>query len=138
MRHPFVTAVILFSLALAGCGGESDPPPVQTAQIPASANSITFFGGAEGPVVFSHEKHSSQYYNRVCIACHDHQAIAGETRWFCRDCHTAGTDREALCTPYDLDHGCVMTQCQNCHLLEGPPAPTGSSCGVASSGCHSL
>jgi len=138
MRDLFVTAMFSFLIVLVGCGSDSDAPTVETAKIPASANTVTFFGGVEGPVVFSHEKHSTQYYNGVCIACHDHEAVAGATHWYCRDCHTAGSDREALCNPYDLDHGCVMTQCQNCHVLEGPPAPSGSSCGVAAGGCHSL
>jgi hypothetical protein len=138
MSNPLVAAMLALFALLAGCGGESGTPNVERAQIPASANTIMFFGGAEGPVVFTHEKHSSEYYGGVCIACHDHEAVAGVTHWYCRDCHTAGSDSEALCNPYDLDHGCIMAQCQNCHLLEGPPAPSGVSCGVAASGCHSL
>jgi len=133
-------AMVLFSLlsfVFGGCS-DSDSSSNEPATIPASAEIVTLQGGqGEGPVIFTHSQHANEYYNGVCLTCHDHEDVAGTTHWLCRDCHTAGQDAENLCTPFDFDHGCLMTQCQFCHELEGPPAPQGTSCGVAAGdGCH--
>lgn len=134
----FLTLVILtyiISIAFAACSA-SDNEPGEKAEIPESAMTITFDGGTQGPVEFSHEIHSTEYYDGICLFCHDHEDVSGETHWYCRDCHSVGQDIEGLCEEVDEDHGCIMTQCQNCHILEGPPAPDGSSCNVVAGGCH--
>lgn len=133
-----IIAILVVFISGIGCSGGTDVV-AEREQIPSSARTITFNGGLAddgtfwGPVEFTHEKHSTEYYNELCIACHDHQAVSGETQWFCSDCHSAGEDREDLCDEPD-DHGCTMTQCQNCHELEGPPAPAG---GDTCTDCHS-
>ena len=131
----FLFLGLLISLVCIGCAAD-DNRPGELAQIPESARTISFDGGSEGPVDFSHEIHSTDYYDGVCLFCHDHESINSETHWSCRDCHTAGQDREDLCEEPDLEHGCIMTQCQNCHVMEGPPAPDGTTCGVIGGGCH--
>jgi hypothetical protein len=134
MKCVVLTMVLAFSLgiALAGCSADDNRPGEQ-AKIPANAQTIVFSGGGGwGPVTFMHQQHADEYYNGVCLTCHDHEDVGGETHWSCRECHTAGADSEALCDEYDVDHGCIMTQCHNCHVLEGPPAPDGSACGS----CH--
>ncbi len=134
---PAIILVFFIGVYFIGCDGPDDYRPGEQAEIPASAYTITFSGGpgAPTPVVFTHERHSRVYYSNACIACHDHEDVGGETRWYCRDCHTAGQDSEALCDE-DSDHGCLMTQCQSCHIAEGPPAPNGLSCGIGGGGCH--
>lgn len=122
---------ILLGIAVAGCSTGGDDDPGEKAQIPAGAELITFDGGYRGPVTFTHVTHANEYYDGVCLVCHDHEDVGGETHWSCRECHTAGTDVETLCDEY-VEHGCLMTQCQNCHLLVGPPAPQGSAC----ADCH--
>ena len=91
--------------------------PGEQAQIPASAQTITISGVTWSDVAFQHEQHSDRYKG-MCIKCHDHQPIAGQTHWYCRKCHTAGQDREKLCTAV-AQHGCIMTQCYNCHEVKG-------------------
>lgn len=130
-----VFVLIFLCLSFLSCG-ESSGSPGEKAVIPASANSIEFYGGSEGPVIFTHEKHSTEYYGGTCLFCHDHENVAGETQWYCQDCHTAGQDREDLCEEKDDDHGCIMAQCQDCHEIEGDPAPDGLSCGNLAGGCH--
>jgi len=126
-----IILALFLGIALAGCG-DDDGDPGEKAEIPANAETITFDGGGGwGPVTFTHLTHADEYYEGVCLVCHDHEDVGGETHWSCRECHTAGADAEALCDEY-ADHGCLMTQCQNCHLLHGPPAPDGSDC----SHCH--
>jgi hypothetical protein len=130
-----IVAIFFALIALISCG-ESSGSPGEKAVIPASDYIIEFNGGAEGPVIFTHETHSTDYYEGTCLFCHDHEDVAGETQWSCRDCHTAGEDREELCEEKDDDHGCIMTQCQDCHEMEGSPAPDGLSCGEQAGGCH--
>jgi len=91
--------------------------PGEQAQIPASAQTITISGVTWSDVAFQHAQHSERYKG-MCIKCHDHQPIAGQTHWYCRKCHTAGQDREKLCTAV-AQHGCIMTQCYNCHEVKG-------------------
>ena len=91
--------------------------PGEQAQIPASAQTITISGVTWSDVAFQHTQHSERYKG-MCIKCHDHQPIAGQTHWYCRKCHTAGQDREKLCTAV-AQHGCIMTQCYNCHEVKG-------------------
>jgi ribosomal protein L40E len=91
--------------------------PGEQAQIPASAQTITISGVTWSDVAFQHAQHSDRYKG-MCIKCHDHQPIAGQTHWYCRKCHTAGQDREKLCTAV-AQHGCIMTQCYNCHEVKG-------------------
>ena len=138
MTRVFPTIILVFFIVIyfIGCYDADDYRPGERAEIPESSYSITFDGGAEGPVIFTHEQHSRVYYGNACIACHDHEDVGGETHWYCRDCHTAGQDSEALCDE-DSDHGCLMTQCQSCHIDESPPAPDGTSCGTPGEGCHS-
>jgi len=133
---PAIILVFFIGIYFIGCHEVDDYRPGERAEIPAAAYSITFDGGGD-PVVFTHEKHSREYYGNACIACHDHEDVGGETRWYCRDCHTAGQDGEDLCDPYN-NLGCVMTQCIYCHIDEDedPPAPDGTSCGTPD-GCHS-
>ncbi len=130
----YITLSFLLCLVCLGCAVD-DNRPGTAAEIPDSARDITFSGGAEGPVVFEHERHSNDF-DGVCLMCHDHESVTTDTHWSCRDCHAAGQDIEDLCEEADINHGCIMTQCQSCHELEGPPAPTGLSCGVAAGGCH--
>jgi hypothetical protein len=131
----FLFICLLIGMVCIGCAEEGDLTG-EVAEIPDSARVIVFDGGAEGPVNFSHETHSTDYYEGVCLFCHDHESVNTDTHWSCRDCHAAGQDREDLCDEYDQDHGCIMAQCQNCHVLEGSPAPDGLSCGVVNGGCH--
>lgn len=123
------------SIAFWGCtsGGGGDGDPGEKAEIPTTAEIIVFAGGAGwGDVVFTHATHADEYYDGVCIHCHDHETVGTESHWSCRECHTTGQDAEALCEEY-ANHGCIMTQCQDCHLQEGGnPAPDGDSCGD----CH--
>lgn len=127
-----IILAVFLCVVLAGCGTDGCDDPGEPAQIPANAVSITFAGGGGwGPVTFSHETHTYEYYDGVCLVCHDHEDVGTETHWSCRECHTAGADAENLCDEYE-DHGCLMTQCQNCHLIEGSRAPDGSAC----SDCH--
>jgi hypothetical protein len=128
-----VLLTVVLGIALVGCSSDGGDDPGEKATIPANAVTITFAGGGGwGPVVFTHAIHSDEYYDGVCLVCHDHEDVGTETHWSCRECHTAGADAEGLCNEYDQDHGCLMTQCQNCHLVEGAPAPDGSAC----SDCH--
>ncbi len=133
---PVIILAFFIGICFIGCGGADDYRPGEQAEIPVSVYALTFYGGNEGPVIFTHEQHSREYYNDVCIACHDHEDVGGETRWYCRECHSAGQDLEDLCEE-DSDHGCLMIQCQSCHIDEGPPAPPGESCGILGGGCHS-
>ncbi len=128
--------VLFIGAGIIGCSA-SDSNPGRAAEIPASSQTVNFEGGTEGPVFFSHATHANEYYDGVCITCHDHEDIGTETHWSCRDCHEAGNDIESLCEGGDANHGCIMIQCENCHLLEGPPAPDGVSCGADAGGCHS-
>ncbi|MBW1742345.1 MAG: cytochrome c3 family protein [Deltaproteobacteria bacterium] len=158
MKHLFLVVILAFSLsmALAGCGGgggSNDDVREDTkedmkehatqgieehvqeamqekAQIPAEAEKIVYAGGRGwGPAIFKHKQHANEYYNGDCNVCHDHY----EENLACGDCHTAGTDAEELCDE-DADHGCIMRQCQKCHVNHGSPAPDGSSCGH----CHEI
>jgi hypothetical protein len=108
--------------------------PGEQAQIPASAQTITISGVTWSDVAFQHEQHSDRYKG-MCIKCHDHQPIAGQTHWYCRKCHTAGQDREKLCTAV-AQHGCIMTQCDTCHKAQVPPQapPLAKDCAA----CHIL
>ena len=106
----------------------SDHRPGELALIPESAKTVTFGGTTWSDVVFQHTQHSERYKGQ-CIKCHDHQAIAGETHWYCRSCHTAGQDSEKLCKP-DQYHGRIMTQCSNCHETKG------ENPGMSCAGCH--
>jgi hypothetical protein len=138
MTRIFPAIILAFFIGICyfGCVGVSDYRPGEQAEIPVSAYTITFYGGFEGPVTFTHEQHSKVYYGNECITCHDHEDVGGETHWYCGECHT-GLDSEDLCDEYS-QHGCIMTQCQNCHILEGPPAPNGLSCSIyTGQGCHS-
>jgi hypothetical protein len=158
MKH-VVLAVIMafsFSMALAGCGsGNGDDDHIkedakggikeavkeaakediegamkEKLEIPAEAEKILYAGGRGwGPAIFKHEQHANEYYNGDCYVCHDHY----EENLACRDCHTTGKDVEDLCDE-DADHGCIMRQCQECHVNHGSPAPDGSSCGH----CHEI
>lgn len=131
----FLFVCLLISIMGMGCA-DDDYRPGEPARIPESARIISFYGGMEGPVNFAHETHSTTYNEGICLFCHDHESVNGETHWSCRDCHTAGSDSEDLCDEVDTDHGCIMAQCQNCHELNGPPSPDGLTCGVVSGGCH--
>jgi hypothetical protein len=152
-------AVILafsLSMALVGCGGRNESNDnkkeavkhevkevakeakktdmkkamEEKPEIPPDAEEIIYAGGGEwGPAIFKHEQHASEYYEGDCYVCHDHY----EENLSCRDCHTAGQDVEDLCDE-DANHGCIMRQCQECHVNYGSPAPDGSSCGH----CHEL
>ena len=137
MRHTryLLTLALLLGIAFLGCAAD-DNRPGDKSVIPESARQIIFDGGSEGPVVFEHERHSTDFFDGVCLFCHDHEAITTESHWSCRDCHSAGQDIEDLCEEVDIHHGCIMTQCQQCHDREGPPAPDGLSCGLAAGGCH--
>ncbi len=146
MTRVFKAIILAFFIGISfiGCGGVDDYRPGEQAEIPVSAYSITFYGGFEGDVIFTHEQHSREYYGDACITCHDHEDVGGETRWYCGECHTAGQDSEDLCEEED-SHGCIMTQCQYCHDIErgsGPPPPPvgGSLCGDCHDsfcwGCH--
>ncbi len=134
-NHFLLTLSFLLCIVCLGCGAD-DNRPGQKAEIPDSARLINFNGGSEGPVVFEHDRHSTDFFNGVCLFCHDHEAITTASTWSCRDCHSAGQDIEDLCEEADIHHGCIMTQCQSCHDLNQPDAPTGLSCGVAAGGCH--
>lgn len=130
-----VILALFLGVALAGCagGGGGEDDPGEKAQISANAAIIVFAGGAGwGDVTFTHATHADEYYDGECIHCHDHETVGAETKWLCSECHSAGTDAEGLCEEY-ANHGCIMTQCQDCHLREGGnPAPDGDSCGD----CH--
>ncbi len=104
-----------FSLLLQ-CDVSDDIPVVQT-EIPVSAETVSFAGVDWSNVSFSHAEHSERY-NNLCIKCHDHETVAGQTHWYCRSCHTVGEDSEALCDPVE-NHGCIMTQCNDCHEIDG-------------------
>ena len=117
-----ISSMILLGFLIT-CGG-SDSGTVEQAQIPESSEIVTFAGITWSDVKFKHLEHSD-HYGGECIRCHDHENVAGETHWYCRSCHTAGQDREALCTEVS-EHGCIMTQCQNCHEVKG--ANPGLSC----------
>ena len=130
-----VVSFCLIAMGLLSCGAD-DNRPGEKAEIPASDRAITFDGGKEGPVVFQHEHHSAEHFGGVCIFCHNCEDVSGATHWSCRDCHSAGKDLEEYCEEADIYHGCIMTQCQNCHTLQGSPAPDGLSCGSLTGGCH--
>ncbi|MBW1744467.1 MAG: hypothetical protein JRJ47_13725 [Deltaproteobacteria bacterium] len=75
-----VLLTVVLGIALVGCssGGEDDPG--EKATIPANAVTITFAGGGGwGPVVFTHVTHSDEYYDGVCLVCHDHEDVGTET-----------------------------------------------------------
>jgi len=110
-------AVLLILFPLLTQCDVSHKRPGEQAQIPASAQTITISGVTWSDVAFQHTQHSERYKG-MCIKCHDHQPIAGQTHWYCRKCHTAGQDREKLCTAV-AQHGCIMTQCYNCHEVKG-------------------
>jgi len=135
MKRLLLGIAFLFSLLplLTQCD-VSHKSPGEQAQIPTSAQTITFSGVNSSDVVFQHEQHSERYKG-MCIKCHDHQPIAGQTHWYCRSCHTAGQDREKLCTAVK-DHGCIMTQCDTCHKAQVPPQapPLAKDCAA----CHIL
>ena len=157
MKQIALIMVLTFSLGmgLAGCGGEngSNEDVKQTMKepvnedvkeammeakeamkekpvIPPEAEKIVYAGGRGwGPAIFKHSQHANEYYDGDCYVCHDHY----EENLACGDCHTAGRDAEDLCDE-DADHGCIMRQCQECHVEHGSPAPDGSSCGH----CHEI
>ncbi len=83
--------VLFIAAGIIGCSA-SDSNPGRAAEIPASSQTVNFDGGTEGPVIFSHATHANEYYDGVCITCHDHEDIGTETHWSCRDCHEAGND----------------------------------------------
>lgn len=116
LRIALLSMIILIIGLLAHCS-VSDNRPGEQAQIPESSRTITFQGEDWSDVVFNHTQHANRY-DGMCIKCHDHEPIAGTTHWYCRSCHTAGQDRENLCNPLQY-HGCVMTQCHNCHEVKG-------------------
>jgi len=123
--------VCIFIVLFAQCS-TSDNQPGEQAQIPATVTTVTFAGSAWSDVIFKHAEHSNRFHGE-CIRCHDHEPIAGKTHWYCRTCHTAGQDRENLCSEV-TDHGCVMTQCDTCHKKQVLPLspPQAQSC----SACH--
>lgn len=162
MKHVVLALImtVSFSMALAGCGsGNGDDDHIkedargemkaavkgaakedikedmkeamkEKGEIPAEAEKIVYAGGRGwGPAIFKHEQHANEYYDGDCHVCHDHY----EENLSCGDCHTSGTDAEDLCDEH-AEHGCIMRQCQECHVNHGSPAPDGSSCGH----CHEI
>ncbi|MCU0575216.1 MAG: DVUA0089 family protein [Desulfobacterota bacterium] len=129
MKGTFAGIVLVFFLSpvLIQCDVSSNRPGEQ-AVIPESSRVVTFSCVTWSDVKFNHEQHSARF-NGMCIKCHDHQTIAGQTHWYCRSCHTAGSDVEKLCDPVE-QHGCIMTQCHNCHETKG------ENPGLSCEGCH--
>jgi hypothetical protein len=125
MKHSLAGTVIacLLCTLLTHCDVSNHRPGTQ-AVIPESDKVVLFSCATWSDVRFNHEQHSTRY-NGMCVKCHDHQTIAGQTHWYCRSCHTAGSDVEKLCDPV-AQHGCIMTQCYNCHETKG--ANPGQSC----------
>jgi len=126
-KYTIICLLCLFPIWLIWACADSDVPynngSSDSDTIKADDAFVLFVGSAWSNIIFRHQEHSERE-NNDCFICHDHGASIGDDKWNCGACHAAN-DPENLCDQ-DEDHGCIMAQCDFCHVERigsSPSAP---------------